>query len=76
MPEGFELPGSRFPDLGVLARAAEAGVEGHWDSGFLQSGDTIVAVHGWKSGGHTTNTVRMLYTQHVIDNAFKHLHKV
>ena len=30
------------------------------DSGFLQSGDTIVAVHGWKSGGHTTNTVRVL----------------
>jgi len=28
--------------------------------GFLHSGDSIVAVHGWKSGGHSTNTVRVL----------------
>jgi pyruvate kinase len=27
---------------------------------FLSSGDSIVAVHGWKSGGHSTNTVRVL----------------
>jgi len=26
----------------------------------LNSGDSIVAVHGWKSGGHSTNTVRVL----------------
>eukprot|EP00908_Phaeocystis_cordata_P008020 Transcript_18689.p1 GENE.Transcript_18689~~Transcript_18689.p1 ORF type:complete len:573 (+),score=285.53 Transcript_18689:161-1720(+) len=29
-------------------------------NGFLSSGDSIVAVHGWKSGGHSTNTVRVL----------------
>jgi len=30
------------------------------ESCFLQSGDSVVAVHGWKSGGHSTNTVRVL----------------
>jgi len=28
--------------------------------GMLESGDSIVAVHGWKSGGSSTNTVRVL----------------
>ncbi len=51
VPERLELSGSRFPDLGVLARAAEAGVEGHWDSSFLQPGPGRVVV------GHSRRAV-------------------
>ena len=28
--------------------------------GFLKSGDSVVAVHGWKHGSSATNTVRLL----------------
>merc|ERR1719201_1171122 len=30
------------------------------EHGLLHSGDAVVVVHGWKSGGHSTNTVRVL----------------
>ena len=54
VPEGLELAGTRLPDLGVLAGAAEAGVEGHWDSGFLQPGP------GWVVVGHSRRAVAVV----------------
>ena len=30
------------------------------EDGFLKSGDSVVAVHGWKGGSSATNTVRVL----------------
>ena len=30
------------------------------EGALLHQGDAVVVVHGWKSGGHSTNTVRVL----------------
>ncbi|KAJ1629206.1 hypothetical protein T492DRAFT_873831, partial [Pavlovales sp. CCMP2436] len=30
------------------------------EAGLLKTGDTVIAVHGWKAGGHHTNTMRVM----------------